>query len=303
MANDTILGNRKFYKIRSLASCFQSSSVVINNSSSICYNGKLLTNKAELTSNGIENIDNNTIIFVTASAKDSGKYVCVKSYKEGTFSQNEPINHSQYILLDEGDTLIWVKGDFYSISSKGVKDVKSEDKTENGINEKNLIFTFSDGNIKKINLNDLINKYTGLYPISVEYNTISLQGITVDGINKNIYEFENSVYSGDNEKPVMHSHVEGVGNTSTTSYQHIQGKYSEPDNSSIFIIGGGDDTNNRKNLLTVGFDGITRAENDVIVNDNKLSDIHSVLNSDWVIIGEQTKLNSIFNNAFDVSFK
>lgn len=302
MVNDTILGNRKFYKIRSLASCFQSSSVVINNSSSICYNGKLLTNKAELTSNGIENIDNNTIIFVTASAKDSGKYVRIKSYYTGTIS-NEPINSNQYLLLNEGDTLIWVKGDFYSISSNGVKDVKSEDKTENGVNEKNLIFTFSDGNIKKINLNELLNKYTGLYPISVEYDTISLQGITVDGVNKNIYEFENSIYSSNTEKPVMHSHVEGVGNTSTASYQHIQGKYSEPDNSSIFIIGGGDDTNNRKNLLTVGFDGITRAENDVIVNDNKLSDIHSVLNSDWVIIGEQTKLNSSFSKAFDPSFK
>lgn len=296
MANNTILGNRKFYKIRSLVSCFQSSSVVINNSSNICYNGKLKTNKDELILNGIENIDNNTIIFITASSQDSGRYVCVKSYN----SQNEPIN--QYLLLNEGDTLIWVKGDFYSISSKSVKNVETEDRTENGINEKNLIFTFSDGNIKKVNLNELLNKYTGLYPISIENNTISLQGITIDGINKNIYEFENSVYSTDIENPVMHSHVEGVGNTSTTSYQHIQGKYSEPDNSSIFIIGGGDNTNNRKNLLTVGFDGIIRVENDVIVNDNKLSDIHNVLNSDWVVIGETEKKLS-FSKAFDKSFK
>ena len=286
MENNTILGYRKFYKLRSLRCCFQVSQVLINGNNSIYYNGRLKT-KSELSANGIENIDKDTILFITVSNEDTGKYICINSYDKGV-NLNAETSNSNYILLNEGDTVLWVKGEFYSLSSNGIKNVITE--------EKNLIFTFSDGTQKTINLTELVNDYIGVYPILVEDNTISLQGIDVDGDNKNIIEFENSVSNN-----IKHTHVEGVGNTSTTDYQHIQGKYSKPDNSAIFIIGGGDDTNNRKNLLTVGFDGITRVENDVIVNDNKLSDIHNVVNEDWVIIGEQTKLN--FSKAFDASFK
>lgn len=291
MENNTILGYRKFYKLRSLKCCLQQGLTLINGVKSIYYNGKLKS-KSELFANGIENIDIDTILFITASNEDTGKYVCVNSYTEGVNLKDETSN-SNYVLLNEGDTVFWIKGEFYSISSKGIKDVVAE---ENSNEEKNLIFTFSDGTQKTINLNELVNNYVGVYPILVEDNTISLQGITVDGDNKNIIEFENAFSNN-----IKHTHVEGVGNTSTADYQHIQGKYSEQDNSSIFIIGGGENENNRKNLLTVGFDGITRAENDVIANGNKLSDIHSVIDSDWVIIGEQAKLN--FSNAFDASFK
>lgn len=294
MENNTILGYRKFYKLRSLNCCLQQALTLINDTKSIYYNG-LLKSKSELSANGIENIDKDTILFITASNEDTGKYICVNSYDEGVNLKDEPSN-SNYMLLNEGDTVLWIKGEFYSLSSNGIKDVETEDKTENGINEKNLIFTFSDGTQKNINLNQLLNDYIGVYPILVEDNIISLQGITVDGDNKNIIEFENAFSNN-----IKHTHVEGVGNISTADYQHIQGKYSKEDSNSIFIIGGGENENDRKNLLTVGFDGITRAENDVIVNDNKLSDIHSVIDTDWVIIGEQTKLN--FSNAFDASFK
>jgi hypothetical protein len=291
MENNTILGYRKFYKLRSLKCCLQQGLTMINGVKSIYYNGKLKS-KSELSANGIENIDIDTILFITASNEDTGKYVCVNSYTEGVNLKDETSN-SNYVLLNEGDTVFWIKGEFYSISSKGIKDVVAE---ENSNEEKNLIFTFSDGTKKTINLNELVNNYIGVYPILVEDNTISLQGITVDGDNKNIIEFENAFSNN-----IKHTHVEGVGNTSTADYQHIQGKYSEQDNSSIFIIGGGENENNRKNLLTVGFDGITRAENDIIANGNKLSDIHNVTDTDWVIIGEQAKLN--FSNAFDASFK
>lgn len=294
MENNTILGYRKFYKLRSLNCCLQQSSTLINDTKSYYYNGKLKS-ESKLSENGIENIDIDTILFITASNEDTGKYIRINSYDKGIDLKDEPSN-SNYMLLKEGDTVLWIKGEFYSLSSNGIKDVETEDKLENDINKKNLIFTFSDGTQKKININEFVNNFIGIYPILVEDNIISLQGITVDGVNKNFAEFENAASSN-----IKHTHVEGVGNTSTADYQHIQGKYSKEDSNSIFIIGGGENENKRKNLLTVGFDGITRAENDVIANDNKLSDIHNVIDKDWVIIGEEIKLN--FGNSFDASFK
>lgn len=286
MENNTLLGSRKFYKLRSLSCCLQQSSALINNISSVCYNGTL-KNESELSTNGIKNIDKDTILFITASNKDTGKYIRISSYEDGIDLKSEP-SKNNYLLLNEGDTVLWIKGEFYSLSSKGIKDIEED----NG----SLNISYSNGSNKTISLESISGGYNAIYPIIIDDGNIILDGLYIDGENKNMKTFDNTIGEG-----IKNSYVEGVGNTSTADYQHIQGKYSEQDNSSIFIIGGGENENNRKNLLTVGFDGITRAENDVIANGNKLSDIHSVIDSDWVIIGEQAKLN--FSNAFDASFK
>ena len=71
----------------------------------------------------------------------------------------------------------------------------------------------------------------------------------------------------------------------------MQGKYSSIDNTAIFIIGGGEDEYSRLNLFTVGFDGIAHILTDITAGedkdnpDYKLSDIHSVVESDWIFIG------------------
>lgn len=263
MADNTILGSRKFYKLRSLSCCLQQSSALINNTTSNYYNGTLKS-ESELSTNGIENVDKNTILFITASKEDAGKYICVNSYDKGIELKDEPSN-TNYLLLNEGDTVLWIKEEFYSLSSKGIKDIEED----NGA----LNISYSNG------FNKTISGYNAIYPIIIDDKNITLDGLSIDGENKNMKTFDNSIGEG-----IKNSYVEGVGNTSTADHQHVMGKYSNPDNNSIFIIGGGEDENNRKNLLTVGIDGITRAENDVIVNDNKLSDIHSVIDNDWAFV-------------------
>ena len=56
----------------------------------------------------------------------------------------------------------------------------------------------------------------------------------------------------------MVGHVEGLKNISTGSYQHVQGKYNDPDPDQAFIIGNGtyaDGVTTRSNALTVDWSG------------------------------------------------
>lgn len=272
MENNTLLGSRKFYKLRSLSCCLQQSLALINNTRSVCYNGAL-KNESELSTNGIKNIDKDTILFITASNKDTGKYIRISSYEDGIDLKSEP-SKNNYLLLNEGDTVLWIKGEFYSLSSKGIKDIEED----NGA----LNISYSNGTNKTISLDNISGGYNAIYPIIIDDGNIILDGLYIDGENQNMKTFDNTIGEG-----IKNSYVEGIGNTSTVDYQHVMGKYAKQDNNSLFIIGGGDDNNNRKNLLTVGFDGITRAENDVIVNNNKLSDIHYVVDEDWVVVNKK----------------
>ena len=54
-----------------------------------------------------------------------------------------------------------------------------------------------------------------------------------------------------------HSHAEGIGTIARGDNQHAEGKYNveDLDNKYAHIIGGGSDNNNRKNILTVNWDG------------------------------------------------
>jgi hypothetical protein len=284
MENNTLLGSRKFYKLRSLSCCLQQSSALINNIRSVCYNGTL-KNESELSTNGIKNIDKDTILFITASNKDTGKYIRISSYEDGIDLKSEP-SKNNYLLLNEGDTVLWIKGEFYSLSSKGIKDIEED----NG----SLNISYSNGSNKTISLESISGGYNAIYPIIIDDGNIILDGLYIDGENNNMKTFDNSIGEG-----IKNSYVEGVGNKSTVDYQHIMGKYAKPDNNSIFIIGGGEKSFRNidlsKNLFTVGFDGTATAEKDVIIKkekigdvfsgkDIKLSDIHNVVDEDWVVV-------------------
>lgn len=55
----------------------------------------------------------------------------------------------------------------------------------------------------------------------------------------------------------LNSHVEGIGTSTISEFQHVQGKYNQIDTEDKYahIIGGGYDSNSRRNIHTVDWDG------------------------------------------------
>lgn len=288
MADNTLLGSRKFYKIRSLNNCFKYSRRTIQGTTRLVYTGELTPESTRLSA-GIENIDENTILFVTASEGDLRFYVQIPLLYKGVIvkdKQDFVLDESQYKKINKGDTFLWVKGEFYPLSLNEIKDIEEVDDA--------LSISYSNGDTKTISLKNISDSYNAIYPIIIDDGNITLEGLYIDGENNNIKTFDNAIKDG-----VKNSYVEGIGNKSTIDYQHIMGKYSKPDDNSIFIIGGGEKStekiDNSKNLFTVGFDGTVAAVKDVIikkekigniynVKDIKLSDIHNVVDEDWVVV-------------------
>lgn len=294
MEDNTILGSRKFYKIRRLSDCFETSEIIIQDEIYNVYTGAL-ANESILLDAGIRNIDEDTILFITAFESDLGNYIQIPVLYDDIVIDNRTISvvkESQYKKINKGDTFLWVKGEFYPLSLNEIKDIEED----NG----DLNITYTNGDNKTISLKNITWGYNGIYPINIDAGgDITLEGLSIDGENNNIKTFDNSIKDG-----VKNSYVEGTGNTSTANYQHVMGKYAKPDNNSIFIIGGGERSfgriDNSKNLFTVGFDGTTTVEKDVIIktketyseslgkNPIKLSDIHNVVDDDWVFVGKKT---------------
>lgn len=271
MENYSSTGNKKFYKIDSLRKCFVLSKEMINKKIEDCYSGQLIS-ISDLSKNGIYNVDEDTIFFITASLNDYNKFVKISFTNIGTSKG------SRYIKIKNGDTLIWVKGDFYAISKNSITDITSDND--------NLIITYSDGTNNKINLLEITSDYNGIYPISIDNDlNISLTDIFLDKNNKNYIRFSehnhNSIKDG-----VTGASVIGVGNTGSSDNQFVLGQYSKSLDDAMLVVGGGTE-NNRKNIFVVSKDGNTYFEKDAIAGKNqeyKLSEIHSVKPSDWAFI-------------------
>ena len=268
------LTTRKFYKLNGLKGVFQLVNKGTDEEPQYHYDTTVEGFEPDLEAAGIRNIDEHTILFITASVEDEGNYVDVFVKQEG----EEDIVLPKYLY--KGDTMVWSRGDLYCVSSKSVASLSFDPDT------RFLVINYSDGTREEIKQGVL--GYTGETPITVNGdNKIGILSHSYDPESKNFIENpdENFVDSG-----VTNSHIEGVQNISTVSYQHIEGKYSLPDDSAVFIIGNGDE-NTRYNVFTVGFDGTVHASTDVTAGgektnpDYKLSDIHSVLNKDWAFIG------------------
>jgi hypothetical protein len=201
----------------------------------------------------------------------------------------------KYIKINKGDTLLWVKGDFYSLSKNGIVNVIKEDDV--------LRVVYSNGTIENIALSEINGDYKSAYPIKISKDgTISLEDISINKSTRNYVEFPNvnEVQNG-----VLGAHVQGYGNIAFGDYQTIIGKYAEQSNNSLFIIGNGASETNRKTVLSVSKDGITYSEKDVIAqNTYKLSDMHSVKNEDWAFINTSSNtggFSSSFSTSFDLS--
>ena len=291
-----MFGNKKFYKLSGLNNIFRHYSV----DDKEVYNTNVdgFVSEVELRQYGVTGIDEHTILFITACPSDEGRYVNIISKEliniDGDYL--DEVNETMHrIVLHKGDTMIWARGNLYSISS--INHVNSVTLDKNN----NIVIENSDGTMNVISPVDSKLGYTGIYPIVVEDSKIALKGITIDEKNNVIVNPDsNSVFYG-----VNNANVSGIGNTAIANSQTIIGKYALSDYDSIFIIGNGT-KETPFNLFSVGFDGVVQVQKDVIAQPElevpfRLTDIHSVLDVDWAFINTSVKWDS-FDESFDASF-
>lgn len=297
-------GAKKFYKIYGLNNVFKVQIVNENAITKEFYDTSVSGFKNDLQYFGIKNIDEHTILFITANQADEGKYVKTISKNQTYNDYGELINEisSEYhTILKEGDTMIWSRGDLYSISK--TQCVTAIDVDENY----NIIIKNSDGSDKIISATDSKLGYTGSSPIKVDNSVISLNGIDYDSKDNFVVNKDNnSVFYGNAN--LSNTFVSGFKNTAYVNFQQVFGKYSYPDSKAIFVIGGGESNKNRYNVFTVDFDGTVYGKTDVVAGENKtnpkykLSDIHDVLDEDWVFILGDFEAEDDFDESFDASY-
>jgi len=240
-----------------------------------------------------QKIDKHTLLFITATEADAGKFVKLTSEQDG-------VKTSLMHKLRVCDTLIWVRGQVYAISTKTVISVTFEQE------DSNLLITYSDGNQERIHVSAEgggAQYIAGDNIIISEQKVISAIGYLFDDAHNFVEDPDcNSVVPG-----ISHAHVEGEANIANTDNQHVSGKYAKSDSTKIMIVGWGD-ADNRDNIFTISKLGVAYVKNDVTCGgvseefpDYRLQDIHSVFDSDWEIIGFET--NSFDDNDFNNSYK
>lgn len=287
-------GARKFYKINGLTDNFRLltedppvfKTTIVGESTS-CFTDNFIEKYDTL-------IDEHTILFITACAADTGKFVKVVSKNLNEFDEYVAGVEVLY-KLTEGDTLLWARGDVYCVSSKAVKDVSFDDIT------KEFVFTYTDGTTSRISQLES-QAYTGVYPIGVDSETkkISLLGIYFPDATRSFVIDTSKNRVGNN---VKNAFVAGAGNESNTSYQHVEGTYADSQPNYAFVIGNGTNSNNRGNLFVITFNGISHIKTDFTAGGTldaplyRLSDIHSVLDVDWAFIDENAE-----NSFSDVDY-
>lgn len=288
------LTTRKFYKLNGLNGVFRLEDLNIETGTIKVYNTTTsgLTSNKDLEQIGIKNIDEHTILFITASKEDEGteengyRYINI-----GRLDQNANSGVGEEIQkrhrLKEGDTMIWSRGNLYCVTP--TNSVNEIEFTKN----REFIITYSDGSKQTIAPEASGLGYGAEYPIVIEtkndISTIKLKGLSIDN-NKNFIENPDENYAN---YGVTNSHVEGKGNFSSANNQHVQGKFAALDTSAIFIVGNGNNDSDRKNIFTIGYDGTVYGFTDFVCGPDKsnpaykLSDIHSVLNDDWCFVGDR----------------
>lgn len=96
------------------------------------------------------------------------------------------------------------------------------------------------------------------YYIDDDDNIVKEQSLAVaahaEGINTRAYISGHAEGIRTNAKGYA-SHAEGYYTSAEGDYQHVQGTYNTPDTTSAFIIGNGEDEQNRSNAMTVDWDG------------------------------------------------
>lgn len=241
-----------------------------------------------------DKIDEHTLLYITATEADAGKTIKLNSEYNG---KTTVLTH----VLRACDTMVWVRGKIYCISTKTVISIVFNEK------KSTLDVYYSDGTSEsiKISTSGGGSTYTaGTNVIISNNNVISTLGYLFDERN-NFVENPDVNYA---IKSVNGAHIEGYHNIANTDYQHVSGKYAKLDSDKIFIVGFGKDDKNRDNMFTISKTGEVYVKNDVTCSgisdeepDYRLQDIHSCFDEDWVIIGHDN--NSFDDFDFDNSYK
>lgn len=240
-----------------------------------------------------DKIDEHTLLYITATEADAGKTIKLNSEYNG---KTTVLTH----VLRACDTMVWVRGKVYCISTKTVISVVFNEK------KSTIDVYYSDGTSESIKvISEKDSTYTaGTNIIISNENVISALGYLFDE-RKNFVEYPDVNYA---LKAVTGTHVEGYHNIANTDYQHVSGKYAKLDSDKIFIVGFGKDDDHRDNLFTISKIGVVYVKNDVTCSgfsdeepDYRLQDIHSCFDEDWVIIGSDD--NSFKDLDFNNSYK
>ena len=241
-----------------------------------------------------DKIDEHTLLYITATEADAGKTIKLNSEYNG---KTTVLTH----VLRACDTMVWVRGKVYCISTKTVISIVFNEK------KSTIDVHYSDGTSESIKISTTQggSTYTAGKNVTISNdNVISVLGFYSDERN-NFVENPDVNYA---LKSVSGSHVEGYHNISNTDYQHVSGKYAKLDSDKIFIVGFGEDDDNRDNMFTISKMGVVYVKNDVTCSgfsdeepDYRLQDIHSCLDEDWVIIGSDD--NSFKDLYFNKSYK
>lgn len=291
---------RKFYKIDGLNTVFP-----FEQENASVYNTNLLLDDESLEANGVIGINTDTILFITASSEDEGKFVRINFF-EKIDEEDLPVFYTNFHKISKGDTMIWAKNSLFSISSTFIKNITT---SENGYK-----ITYSDGGEISLPYSGEESWLQGVFPI------------VIDNPNKKVYlygnEQENNFnlifnlfalqegYNPNKNEANNHSQVVmiGRGNKASMNEQIILGKFNYQDNDKKFIIGNGDNENLRKNIFSVSETGTVVSTEDFLVipkSDSmpvyRLSDIHSVTDDDWIWDGpDYTSFSGDFSNDYTI---
>lgn len=253
---------RKFYKIEGLHNIFTTTTV----SDKIVYNMNSSDFTPDFISTYGSKINEHTILFITCDREDMDRYinVCTK-------------DTTSLRVISNCSTLIWARGDFYSISSKCAQEISYSDSS------KQFTIIYSDGSVQTIKTGAL--GYSAGTNININSsNAISAKGYYFDEDNGNFFENPDTNEASNTSRDISFAHVEGLENYANGDAQHVCGRYALPYEDSILVVGNGD-ADSRSNAMTVSKDGVIEASNDVIVDDVHLSDLHLAHDDDWAIIG------------------
>ena len=211
------------------------------------------TSKLSLASQYTTTVNEHTILFLTADAADEGKYISVNS-----------VDGIEDLCLYENMTMIWARGAIYAVEQKTVKNVN--------YSKNDLAFTivYTDGTTKSIVTSAL--GFTAGDNIDIDdNNVISAIGYFFDNDNNFITNPESNSANGQTNALI-------TGTFSNTG-----------DKNAAFLIGCGTSLTSKDNAFSVSKSGTVTTKTDFIATANganyKLSDIHSVQDSDWAYIG------------------
>lgn len=290
---------RKFYKIDGLNTVFP-----FEQENPSVYNTNLLLDDESLEANGVIGINTDTILFITASSEDEGKFVRINFFEEIN-EEDLPVFYTNFHKISKGDTMIWAKNSLFSISSTFIKNITT---SENGYK-----ITYSDGGESSLPYFGEESELDGVFPIVVDYDKkkVYLYGNEQENNFNLIFNlfaaregYNPDLNNANNNSKVV---MIGRGNIASTDEQIIFGKFNYQDNSKKFIIGNGDNENNRKNIFSISETGTVVSPEDFVIpakDSNpvyRLSDIHSVTDDDWIWDGpDYTSFSGDFSNDYTI---